>query len=67
MHTLIIGCSIGDLTAAAALLAKAGHKVTVLEASSERGGCAEKFKRCHALFPVGTALGTVFEKGRLHE
>jgi len=39
VHTLIIGGGIGGLTAAA-LLAKTGQKVTVLEASSKWGGCA---------------------------
>ncbi|MET1030675.1 FAD-dependent oxidoreductase [Domibacillus tundrae] len=37
VHTLIIGGGIGGLTAAA-LLAKTGHDVTLLEASLEWGG-----------------------------
>lgn len=66
MHILIIGSDSGRLTAAA-LLTKTGHKVTVLEASSKWGGCAGKFKRRHALFPMGATLGMGFEKGGLHE
>lgn len=66
MHILIIGGGIGGLTAAA-LLAKTGHKVAALEASPEWGSCAGKFKRRHALFPVGATLGMGFEKGGLHE
>ncbi|OES44788.1 FAD-dependent oxidoreductase [Domibacillus iocasae] len=66
MHTLIIGGGIGGLTAAA-LLAKTGHDVTLLEASLEWGGCAGKFQRRHTLFPVGATLGMGFEQGGLHE
>lgn len=63
---LVIGAGIGGLTAAA-LLAKDGHHVTLLEASSELGGCAGKFKRHKFLFPVGATLGMGLESGGIHE
>ncbi|WP_231584184.1 FAD-dependent oxidoreductase [Domibacillus indicus] len=66
LHTLIIGGGFGGLTAAA-LLAKTGHDVTLVEASSEWGGCAGKFRRRDTLFPVGATLGMGFERGGLHE
>lgn len=66
MHTLIIGGGIGGLTAGA-LLAKTGHDVTVVEASTEWGGCAGKFQRRDTLFPVGATLGMGFEQGGLHD
>lgn len=65
-HIIVIGGGIGGLTAAA-LLAKEGYPVTVLEASNEWGGCAGKFQRGDFLFPVGATLGMGFEKGGIHE
>ncbi|UII58588.1 NAD(P)/FAD-dependent oxidoreductase (plasmid) [Cytobacillus spongiae] len=62
---VIIGGGIGGLTAAA-LLGKADYDVLVLEASREWGGCAGKFQRGKALFPVGATLGMGFENGGLH-
>ncbi|MCP8970714.1 FAD-dependent oxidoreductase [Ectobacillus ponti] len=63
---LIVGGGIGGLTAGA-LLAKAGHPVTVLEASREWGGCAGKFRRGAYTFPVGATLGMGFEPGGIHQ
>lgn len=65
-NVLVIGAGIGGLTAAA-LLAKNGDQVTLLEASSELGGCAGKFKRHKFLFPAGATLGMGLEKGGIHE
>ncbi|WP_422122280.1 phytoene desaturase family protein [Planococcus sp. X10-3] len=65
-NILVIGAGIGGLTAAA-LLAKSGHRVTLLEASSELGGCAGKFKRHKFLFPAGATLGMGLESGGIHE
>nr|WP_309143129.1 FAD-dependent oxidoreductase [Domibacillus sp. A3M-37] len=68
VHTLIIGGGIGGLTAAA-LLAKTGHDVTLLEASLEWGGgtigatasgihCAQSIATisCPSLFCISTTL-----------
>ncbi len=63
---LVIGAGIGGLTAAS-LLAKNGDAVTLLEASSELGGCAGKFKRHKFLFPAGATLGMGLESGGIHE
>lgn len=65
-NILVVGAGIGGLTAAA-LLAKNGDRVTLLEASSELGGCASKFKRHKYLFPVGATLGMGLENGGIHE
>ncbi|TAA71695.1 phytoene desaturase family protein [Planococcus salinarum] len=65
-NVLVIGAGIGGLTAAA-LLAKNGDRVTLLEASSELGGCAGKFKRHKFLFPAGATLGMGLESGGIHE
>jgi len=63
---LVIGAGIGGLTPAS-LLAKDGANVTLLEASSELGGCAGKFKRHNYVFPVGATLGMGLEPGGIHE
>ncbi len=62
---VVIGGGIGGLTSAA-LLSSAGYRVQVLEASREWGGCAGKFQRGKALFPVGATLGMGFEEGGIH-
>ncbi|TWT14583.1 NAD(P)/FAD-dependent oxidoreductase [Planomicrobium sp. CPCC 101079] len=63
---IVIGAGIGGLTAGA-LLAKHGMEVILLEASSEFGGSAGKFKRKSYLFPVGATLGMGLEPGGIHE
>ncbi|PSL41395.1 C-3',4' desaturase CrtD [Planomicrobium soli] len=63
---LVIGAGIGGLTSGA-LLAKHGMEVLVLEASSEFGGSAGKFKRKSYLFPVGATLGMGLEENGIHE
>ncbi|MDN7242665.1 NAD(P)/FAD-dependent oxidoreductase [Planococcus sp. N028] len=63
---LVIGAGIGGLTAAS-LLAKHGVEVILLEASSEFGGSAGKFKRHKYLFPVGATLGMGLEPNGIHE
>ncbi|EIM08021.1 putative phytoene dehydrogenase [Planococcus antarcticus DSM 14505] len=63
---LVIGAGIGGLTAGS-LLAKDGWPVTLLEASSELGGCASKFKRNKYLFPAGATLGMGLEPGGIHD
>ncbi|WP_226675049.1 FAD-dependent oxidoreductase [Rossellomorea aquimaris] len=63
---VVVGGGIGGLTAAA-LLGSAGYQVQLLEASREWGGCAGKFQRGKALFPVGATLGMGFEKGGIHQ
>ncbi|MGI2326702.1 phytoene desaturase family protein [Planococcus sp. YIM B11945] len=63
---MIAGAGIGGLTAGS-LLAKYGLEVTLLEASSELGGSAGKFKRKNEVFPVGATLGMGFEKNGIHE
>lgn len=65
-NVLVIGAGIGGLTAAS-LLAKNGDAVTLLEASSELGGCAGKFKRHKFLFPAGATLGMGLEAEGIHE
>ncbi|MCH4826701.1 phytoene desaturase family protein [Planococcus halocryophilus] len=65
-HVLVVGAGIGGLTASS-LLAQDGWSVTLLEASSELGGCASKFKRHKYLFPVGATLGMGLEPGGIHE
>lgn len=64
-NVLVVGSGIGGLTAGS-LLAKAGWSVTLLEASSELGGCASKFKRHKFVFPVGATLGMGLEPGGIH-
>jgi phytoene dehydrogenase-like protein len=54
-HTLIIGAGIGGLTAGALLL-KAGHRVTVLEAHVYPGGSAGTFYHKKYRFDAGATL-----------
>ncbi|MFZ3588729.1 phytoene desaturase family protein [Bacillus sp. DJP31] len=65
MDIVVVGGGFGGLTAAA-MLAKDGFSVTVVEASNEWGGCAGKFSRNKFTFPVGATLGMGFEEGGIH-
>jgi C-3',4' desaturase CrtD len=64
-HTLIIGAGIGGLTAGALLL-KAGHRVTVLEAHVYPGGCAGTFYHQKYRFDAGATLAGGFAPGGPH-
>lgn len=59
---VIIGAGMGGL-AAAALLAKAGQDVTVLEAHVYAGGCAGTFYHGGYRFDAGATLAAGFEPG----
>ena len=64
-HTLVIGAGIGGLTAGALLL-KAGHRVTVLEAHVYPGGCAGTFYHQKFRFDAGATLAGGFAPGGPH-
>lgn len=64
-HTLIIGAGIGGLTAGALLL-KAGHRVTVLEAHVYPGGSAGTFYHKKYRFDAGATLAGGFSPGGPH-
>lgn len=65
-HTLLIGAGVGGLTAAALLL-KAGHQVTVLEAHTYAGGCAGTFYHQKYRFDAGATLAGGFSPGGPHD
>jgi C-3',4' desaturase CrtD len=65
MKTLVIGAGIGGLTAAALLL-KAGHEVTVLEAHVYPGGSAGTFYHKKYRFDAGATLAGGFSPGGPH-
>lgn len=64
-HTLIIGAGIGGLTAGALLL-KAGHRITVLEAHVYPGGSAGTFYHKQYRFDAGATLAGGFAPGGPH-
>src|SRR5512137_839609 len=63
---VVIGAGVGGLTAAA-LLAKRGFDVTVLEAHVEPGGCAATFFHKGYRFDVGATLVGGFYPGGPHQ
>lgn len=65
MKVIVIGAGVGGLTAAA-LLAKRGFEVTVLEAHVEPGGCAATFLHKGYRFDVGATLVGGFQPGGPH-
>ncbi|MDQ2995637.1 MAG: FAD-dependent oxidoreductase [Chloroflexota bacterium] len=67
---IVIGAGIGGLTTAA-LLARAGYRVLVLEGHIEPGGCASSFERkrpdgTRYIFDVGATLFAGFGPGGAH-
>jgi C-3',4' desaturase CrtD len=64
-HTVVIGAGVGGLTAAA-LLRRAGHRVTVLEAHVYPGGCAGTFYHQKFRFDAGATLAGGFAPGGPH-
>ncbi len=65
-HIIIIGAGIGGLTAAA-LLAQAGYKVTVLEAQTYAGGCAGTFTHQGYRFDAGATVVGGFQHNGPHD
>lgn len=61
----VIGAGIGGLTAAA-LLARRGYKVLVLDQAIVPGGCASTFKRKGFTFDVGATQVAGLEPGGIH-
>ena len=64
-HTLVVGAGIGGLTAAALLL-RAGHRVTVLESHIYAGGSAGTFYHKGFRFDAGATLAGGFAPGGPH-
>lgn len=64
-NIVIIGAGIGGLTAAA-LLAQAGHAVTVLEGQTYPGGCAGTFYHKQYRFDAGATVAGGFQPGGPH-
>ncbi|MCP9850611.1 C-3',4' desaturase CrtD [Cyanobium sp. Morenito 9A2] len=62
---VVVGGGIGGLTAAA-LLAKAGLQVELLEAHHQSGGCAGTFRRGPYTFDVGATQVAGLESGGIH-
>lgn len=64
-HTVVIGAGVGGLTAAALLL-RAGHRVTILEAHIYPGGSAGTFYHQKFHFDAGATLAGGFAAGGPH-
>lgn len=64
-HIIVIGAGIGGLTAAA-LLAQAGYRVTVLEAQTYPGGCASTFTHAGYRFDSGATVAGGFQNNGPH-
>ena len=62
---IVVGGGIAGLTGAA-LLAKEGYKVTLVEAHTQLGGCAGTFRRGSYTFDVGATQVAGLEKGGIH-
>ncbi|WP_449420209.1 C-3',4' desaturase CrtD [Phormidium nigroviride] len=62
---VVIGAGIGGLTAAA-LLAKRGYQVLILDQAIVPGGCASTFKRKGFTFDVGATQVAGLESGGIH-
>ena len=62
---VVIGAGIGGLTTAA-LLARRGYSVLVLEQAAVPGGCASTFKRRGFTFDVGATQVAGLEPGGIH-
>ncbi|MFN3706001.1 MAG: phytoene desaturase family protein [Thermoflexales bacterium] len=63
---VVIGAGVGGATTAA-LLAKAGHEVTLLEAHVYAGGCAGTFYHQKYRFDAGATLAGGFQPGGPHQ
>jgi C-3',4' desaturase CrtD len=64
-RVVVVGAGIGGLTAAA-LLARRGYEVLVLEQALVPGGCASTFKRQDFVFDVGATQVAGLEPGGIH-
>ena len=62
---IVVGGGIAGLTGAA-LLAKEGYSVTLVEAHTQLGGCAGTFQRGTYTFDVGATQVAGLEKGGIH-
>ena len=65
-RTIVIGAGIGGLTTGALLL-KAGHQITILEAHVYPGGSAGTFFHKNYLFDAGATLAGGFSSGGPHD
>ncbi|NER84596.1 MAG: FAD-dependent oxidoreductase, partial [Leptolyngbya sp. SIO1D8] len=65
-RVVVIGAGIGGLTTAA-LLARRGYPVMVLDQAYVPGGCASTFKRRGFIFDVGATQVAGLEAGGIHQ
>ncbi len=65
-HIIVIGAGIGGLSAAA-LLAQAGYRVSVVEAQTYPGGCASTFSHKGYQFDSGATVVGGFQQGGPHQ